>query len=86
MAKFKKEPLDYIKGELTCPVMGDPAEKDTFVVHNDVKYYLCCTSARANSKEIPISILTSSAKMSTNRSWRITAGTRPACQCLIAGC
>jgi len=53
MAKFKKEPLDYIKSELTCPVMGDPAEKDTFVIHNGVKYYLCCTSCQSKFERNP---------------------------------
>jgi YHS domain-containing protein len=53
MAKFKKEPLDYIKGELTCPVMNDPAEKDTFFVHEGVKYYLCCTSCQSKFERNP---------------------------------
>lgn len=43
VAKFKKEPMNYIKEELTCPVMGDKIEsKDVFAMHNGTKYYLCC--------------------------------------------
>lgn len=43
MAKFKKEPMDYIKTEMVCPVMGDKIEsKDVFVMNNGTKYYLCC--------------------------------------------
>ncbi len=41
--KFKKEPMNYIKEELTCPVMGEKIEsKDVFVMHNGTKYYFCC--------------------------------------------
>ncbi|MCC6866491.1 MAG: YHS domain-containing protein [Ignavibacteria bacterium] len=44
-AKFKKEPMNYIKEELTCPVMGDKIEsKDVYAMHNGTKYYLCCES------------------------------------------
>ncbi len=43
VAKFKKEPMNYIKDEMTCPVMGDKIEsKDVFAMHNGTKYYLCC--------------------------------------------
>jgi YHS domain-containing protein len=41
LAKFKAEPIDYAK-DLTCPIMGDAASKETFVEHNGTKYYLCC--------------------------------------------
>lgn len=44
VAKFKKEPFDYLKEEVNCPVMGEPIVKDVFVIHNDTKYYLCCKS------------------------------------------
>ncbi len=42
-AKFKKEPMNYIKEDINCPVMGDKIEsKDVFAMHNGTKYYLCC--------------------------------------------
>ena len=45
LAKFKKEPMNYIKDEMTCPVMGEKIEsKDVFVMHEGTKYYLCCKS------------------------------------------
>ncbi|HWA05341.1 MAG TPA: YHS domain-containing protein [Ignavibacteria bacterium] len=45
VAKFKKEPMNYIKEEMTCPVMGEKIEsKDVFVMHEGTKYYLCCKS------------------------------------------
>lgn len=44
VAKFKKEPMNYIKEEMTCPVMGETAVKDVFVMHEGTKYYLCCKS------------------------------------------
>lgn len=55
VAKFKKEPLDYIKaGGLTCPVMGDAIEsKDVFVMHNGTKYYLCCAGCEGKFKKDP---------------------------------
>ncbi len=40
--KFKKEPLDYIKGEILCPVMGETASKENFTEYNGTKYYFCC--------------------------------------------
>ena len=40
VAKFKKEPINYIKEEMTCPVMGETVTKDVLVMHNDNKYYL----------------------------------------------
>ncbi len=43
-SKFKKEPMNYIKEEMTCPVMGETTVKDVFVMHNGAKYYLCCKS------------------------------------------
>lgn len=44
VAKFKKEPMNYIKEEMTCPVMGETVVKDVFVMHEGTKYYLCCKS------------------------------------------
>ncbi|MCC7159633.1 MAG: YHS domain-containing protein [Ignavibacteria bacterium] len=44
-AKFRKEPMNYIKEEMKCPVMGEVIEsKDVFVVNNGTKYYFCCKS------------------------------------------
>ena len=42
VAKFKSEPMNYIKEELKCPVMGEAASKDVFSVLDGVKYYFCC--------------------------------------------
>jgi len=45
VAKFKKEPMNYIKEEMTCAVMGEKIEsKDVFVMHEGTKYYFCCKS------------------------------------------
>ena len=43
VAKFKAEPMNYIKGDVNCPVMGEAASKETFSVYNGVKYYFCCS-------------------------------------------
>jgi YHS domain-containing protein len=40
--KFKAEPLNYIKGELLCPVMGEPVDKNISTVYKGTKYYFCC--------------------------------------------
>jgi len=40
--KFKAEPIKYIKEELTCPVMGEPVDKNVSTIHDGVKYYFCC--------------------------------------------
>jgi YHS domain-containing protein len=40
--KFSTEPLDYIKEEVSCVVMGEPASKDSFAEYNGMKYYFCC--------------------------------------------
>jgi len=40
--KFKKEPLDYIKEEILCPIMGEAAAKESFTEYNGTKYYFCC--------------------------------------------
>lgn len=45
LEKFKKEPANYIKTKLMCPVMPeDEIDRDTFVLHEGVKYYFCCPS------------------------------------------
>lgn len=45
LAKFKKEPMDYVKEELKCPVdMSESASKDVSTVYNGVKYYFSCSS------------------------------------------
>ena len=51
--KFKSEPMDYIKGELKCPVMGEPAVKDEFVIVDNVKYYMCCASCKRKFEKDP---------------------------------
>ena len=54
LAKFKKEPMNYIKEELTCPVMGEKIEsKDVFVMHEGTKYYLCCKSCNKKFESDP---------------------------------
>ena len=40
--KFKSEPINYIKGEVLCPVMGEPIDKSVSTVYEGVKYYFCC--------------------------------------------
>ncbi len=58
VAKFKKEPLNYIKEELTCPVMGEKIEsKDVFVTYNGTKYYLCCKSCLKKLENDPESFI-----------------------------
>jgi len=43
IVKFKEEPMNYVKQEeFLCPVMGEPAEKDLFLMYNGAKYYFCC--------------------------------------------
>jgi Cu+-exporting ATPase len=51
--KFKAEPMNYIKTELTCPVMGDAASKDVSSVYNGTKYYMCCESCLAKFEKNP---------------------------------
>ncbi len=41
-AKFKKEPMDYAKDGLNCPVMDEPAKKTIYSVVDGTKYYFCC--------------------------------------------
>jgi len=40
--KFKSEPMDYIEGDLECPVMGGQVNSEFFIEYNGVKYYFCC--------------------------------------------
>jgi YHS domain-containing protein len=51
--KFKSEPMDYIKGDLKCPVIGEPAVKDEFVIVDNVKYYMCCASCKGKFEKDP---------------------------------
>jgi YHS domain-containing protein len=44
IAKFKKEPMSYIKEDLKCPVGGESASKDVSTILGGVKYYFCCKS------------------------------------------
>ncbi len=53
VGKFKKEPMNYIKEEVNCPVMGEPAAKDVYVMHNDTKYYFCCKMCIAKFEKDP---------------------------------
>ncbi len=53
IGKFKAEPMNYIKTELTCPVMGDAASKDFSVQHNGTKYYFCCESCQGKFEKNP---------------------------------
>lgn len=53
IGKFKAEPMNYIKTELTCPVMGDAASKDFSVIHKDTKYYFCCESCLGKFEKNP---------------------------------
>jgi YHS domain-containing protein len=40
--KFKAEPINYIKGEVLCLVMGEPIDKSVSTIYEGVKYYFCC--------------------------------------------
>ena len=53
LAKFKKEPLNYINDQMLCPVMGDPVSKEFFVEHEGTKYYLCCESCLKRFRKDP---------------------------------
>ena len=52
LAKFKAEPIDYAN-DLSCPVMGDAAAKETFVDYKGTKYYLCCEMCVKKFKKNP---------------------------------
>ena len=51
--KFKAEPLDYIKGELKCPVSGESAAKENFATVDNVKYYFCCSNCKSKFEKEP---------------------------------
>ncbi len=51
--KFKAEPMNYIKDELTCPVMGEAASKDVNTVVDGVKYYFCCSGCISKFEKNP---------------------------------
>jgi Cu+-exporting ATPase len=51
--KFKAEPMNYIKDELTCPVMGEAASKDVSTVVDGVKYYFCCAGCISKFEKNP---------------------------------
>lgn len=51
--KFKSEPMNYIKGELKCPVMGETADKNISTVVDGVKYYFCCKSCVSKFEKEP---------------------------------
>lgn len=42
VAKFKNEPMNYIKEEMKCPVGGEASKKEVSAVVDGVKYYFCC--------------------------------------------
>jgi YHS domain-containing protein len=51
--KFKAEPMNYIKEEINCPVMGEAASKDVSTVVNGVKYYFCCSGCISKFEKNP---------------------------------
>ncbi len=51
--KFKAEPMDYIKGEVKCPISGESASKENFTVVDDVKYYFCCSHCKEKFEKEP---------------------------------
>ncbi len=51
--KFKAEPMNYIKGELKCPVSGESASKENFTVVDNVKYYFCCSHCKEKFENDP---------------------------------
>lgn len=53
LKKFKSEPMDYIKGELKCPVTGESASKDEYAVIDNVKYYFCCSGCKSKFEKEP---------------------------------
>ena len=53
VAKFKSEPMNYIKDELKCPVSGEGASKEKFAVVDGVKYYFCCEHCQAKFEKEP---------------------------------
>jgi YHS domain-containing protein len=53
LKKFKAEPMNYIKEEIKCPVMGEPADKNISSIYNGVKYYFCCSSCDKKFEKEP---------------------------------
>jgi YHS domain-containing protein len=51
--EFKTEPMNYLKDEIQCPVMGSAAKKDVSTVVDGVKYYFCCAGCDDKFKESP---------------------------------
>jgi YHS domain-containing protein len=51
--KFKSEPMNYIKEEIKCPVMGNAASKEIFSVVDGVKYYFCCSGCIKKFEDNP---------------------------------
>lgn len=51
--KFKSEPMNYIKEEIKCPVMGNPASKEVSTVVDGVKYYFCCSGCIKKFEDNP---------------------------------
>jgi len=51
--KFKAEPMNYIKEEIKCPVMGNPASQKVFTVVDGVKYYFCCSGCIKKFEDDP---------------------------------
>jgi YHS domain-containing protein len=51
--KFKAEPMNYIKEEIKCPVMGETADKKISTVVDGVKYYFCCKSCVKKFEDNP---------------------------------
>lgn len=51
---FNREPANYIKEGLHCPVCSeDDAKKDLALTHNEVKYYFCGNSCMAKFEKTP---------------------------------
>ncbi len=53
VAKFKAEPMSYIKEDIKCPVGGESASKDVSTVVDGVKYYFCCEKCVEKFKNDP---------------------------------
>jgi YHS domain-containing protein len=51
--KFESEPMNYIKEEIKCPVMGETADKNISTTVDGVKYYFCCSSCVKKFKDNP---------------------------------
>lgn len=40
--EVKADAPDYLPGQTTCPVMGNPVDKTIFTLHKGKKVYFCC--------------------------------------------